>query len=166
MNKNIPNSRPFFQGAQILGSPDFGPRVYTQFQVKRIHFAWATHTVNPLLSLPSLKSARPLISLPPLLSPSSPPLLSLFFTNLWYTIFINHNCNTSCGLVHDSFFHQLNFQICFWSSAAWPTTIVLELWHFAVLVLYGELIPSSLLNYVGPPPSNLFEINTPPPGGA
>ena len=55
MDKNMPNSRPFFQGAQILGSHDFGPRIYTQFQVKRIHFPWATHTVNPLLSPPSLK---------------------------------------------------------------------------------------------------------------
>ena len=42
---------------------------------------------------------------------------------------------------------------------------MLELLRFAVLVLYGGLIPSSLLNYVGLPPSNLFEINTPPPGG-
>ena len=152
MNKNIPNSRPFFQGAQILGSPDFRPRIYTQFQVKRIHFPWATRLSNKPPSLLSPSS-------PPL---PSPPLLLLFFTNLRYTIFMNDNCNTSCGLVHDSYFHQLNFQICFWSSAAWPTTIVLELLHFAVIVLYGELIPSSLLKYVGPPPSNVFEINNPP----
>ena len=164
MNKNIPHSRPFFQEAHILGSPDFGPKIYTQFQVKRIHFPWATHTVNPLLSHPLSQISSPSNKLPFPFKPlfPFPPLLSLFFTNLWYTIFINHNSNTSCGLVHDSYFHQLNFQICFWSSAAWPTTIVLELLHFAVIVLYGELIPSSLLKYVGPPPSNVFEINNPP----
>ena len=161
MNKNIPNSRPFFQGAQILGSPDVGPRIYTQFQVKRIHFPWAIHTVNRLLRPPpppsqiSSPSNKPPFPFKPLLP--SPPLPLLFFTNLWYTIFINHNCNTSCVLVHDSFFHQLDFQICFWSWAAWPTTVVLELLHFAVIVLYGELIPSSLLNYVCPPLSNVFE---------
>ena len=156
MNKNIPNSRPFFQGAQIFGSPDFGPRIYTQFQVKRIHFPWATHTVNPLMIKPPLShisspSNKPPFSFKPLFA--SPPILLLFFTNLWYTISMNHNCNTSCRLVHDSFFHQLEFQICLWSSAAWHTTIVRELLHFADLVLYGELTDTIVFAKLCRPPS-------------
>ena len=44
---------------------------------------------------------------------------------------------------------------------------LLELFYFAVLVLYEELMPSSLLNYISPPSllsplSNVFEINNPP----
>ena len=88
MKKNIPNSRPFFQGTQILGSPDFGPGIYTQFQVKRIHFPWATHTVNPLLSPPPPLSNKlpPLISPPSLLSPSSPSLPSPYYSFIIYDI--------------------------------------------------------------------------------
>ena len=42
-----------------------------------------------------------------------------------------------------------------------------ELFHFAVLIIYEELMPSSLLNYISPPSllsplSNVFEINNPP----
>ena len=146
MKKNISNSRPFFQEAQILGSPDFAPKIYTQFQVKRIYIPWATHTVNPLLS--PLSNKPYLIRGRRLMSPNSPSPYHYSLRNDVLYLFLLQDV-----------------RICFWSSAAWPTTIVLELFHFAVLVLYGGLIPSSLLNYVGPPPSNLFEINTPPGGG-
>ena len=91
MNKNIPNSRLFFQGAQILGSPDLGPRIYTQFQVERIHFPWATHTVNPLLSPPSppppqisSPSNKPPLSFKPLFP--SPSLPSSYYSLLIYDI--------------------------------------------------------------------------------
>ena len=64
MNKNVPNSRPFFRGAKILGLPSFGPKIYTQLH-KRIHIPWATRTVNPLLSPP-----RPAPPPPSLISPT------------------------------------------------------------------------------------------------
>ena len=104
----------------------------------------------PPLSQISSPSNKPPFSFKPLFL--SPPLPLLFFTNLWYTIFINHNCNTSCGMVHDSFFSPAGLSDLFWSSAAWPTTIVLALWHFALwrtdTIVFAKLCR--------PSPSNVF----------
>ena len=68
-------------------------------------------TLNPLLSPPSQISPLPLIgppfqgkkvNKPPIsFKPSSPPLSYLFFTSKWWTVLINHNCKTSCGLTWD-----------------------------------------------------------------
>ena len=58
------------------------------------------------------------------------------------------------------FIHQLEVRICLWSSA----------FPLCILVLYGELIPLSLLNYIcspsqiSPLPSSVFEINKSPWG--
>ena len=74
MNKNVPNSRTLFQGAQILGLPSVGPKIYTQLH-KRIHIPWATRTVNPLLSPPAplpLSNKPYFIRGRRLMSPNSP----------------------------------------------------------------------------------------------
>ena len=78
-----------------------------------------TVTVNPLLS-------APLSNKPPF------PSHLLFFNNKWQTVFINHNCKNYMWTDLGWFIHQLEVQICFWSSGAWPLLhlLVLELFHF------------------------------------
>ena len=64
----------------------------------------------------------------------------------------------------------------FWSSNAWPSPSCTWAFLLCILILYGELIPLSLLNWISPlpsqirpvsikPPSNDFEINKPGVGG-
>ena len=51
------------------------------------------------------------------------------------------------------FIHQLEVLICFRTSAVRPPTSCTWAFPLCILVLYGELIPSSLLNWIPPPPS-------------
>ena len=37
------------------------------------------------------------------------------------------------------FIHQLDVQICFWSSAAWPQVLVLEVFHFVFWFFLNKL---------------------------
>ena len=53
------------------------------------------------------------------------------------------------------FIHQLKVRICLWSSA----------FPLCILVLYGELIPSSLLNYISSPSPVVCLKWISPPGG-
>ena len=74
------------------------------------------------------------------------------------------------------FIYQLEVQIWFWSSAAWPKPSSTWSFPLCILVLYGELIPLSFLNEISPPPllskppvsvkplSNGLKINKPPGG--
>ena len=50
------------------------------------------------------------------------------------------------------FIYQMEVQIWFWSSAAWPPTSCTWAFLLYILVLYEELIPSSFLNWISPPP--------------
>ena len=61
------------------------------------------------------------------------------------TILINPICNTTCGPDPGWFIHQLEVRICFLSSAAWPPTSCTLAFPPCFLVIYGELITSSLL---------------------
>ena len=93
------------------------------------------------ISPPPLFRGRKLLSPPPPLSfkpPLSPPLpvfVDNQFNNKWETVF------TWTDPVW--FIHMLEVQICFWSLAAWPPTSCACALPLCVLVLYGELIPSS-----------------------
>ena len=97
----------------------------------------------PLTSPPPLLRGRKLISPPSLLSLPFPPLKLIFFTNEWYTVLINHDCKTSCGLIRDGLLYELEVRICFWSSAAWLPTSCTWAFPHCIQVFYGELIPSS-----------------------
>ena len=48
--------------------------------------------------------------------------------------------------------HKQEVWICFWSSAAWPPASCTRTFPLWIPVLYGELIPSSFLNWISPPP--------------
>ena len=63
------------------------------------------------------------------------------------------------------FIHQLEVRICFGSSSAWPPTSCTWAFPLCIIILYGELIPSSFLNSTSPPNSNkpLVSIKPPPP---
>ena len=146
MNKNIPHSRPFFQEAHIFWLTWFRAQNLYPISGQKNPFSLGHPYCKSSIKPPSLSNKLPFPFNP--LFPF-PPLLSLFFTNLWYTIFINHNSNTSCGLVHDSFFQQLDFQICFWSSAAWPTTWAFPLCNYSSLrktdtIVFAKLCRSTL----------------------
>ena len=52
------------------------------------------------------------------------------------------------------FNYQLEVRIWFWSSPARPKTSCTWAFPLCILVLYGELMPSSFLNYMSPPLSN------------
>ena len=100
-------------------------------------------------------------------------LLTLLY-NKWYTAGIYQwrlsrvycDCKTSCGLIQDAMVYSAaGVRFCFWSWAAWPPTSCTWPFPLYILVLYGELIPSSLLNWISRPsllrrtPSYVFEIN-------
>ena len=77
------------------------------------------------------------------LSPLPSPNYSLY-TNKKYTVWITDYCKTSFGLIQDGLLYSpTGTGSCFWSSA-----VTSCIWAFSlcILVLYGELIPSSLLN--------------------
>ena len=96
---------------------------------------------------PPPSRGRKLISPPSLLSLPFLPLKLIFFTNEWYTVLINHDCKTSCGLIRDGLLYQLEVRICFWSSATWLPTSCTWAFPHCIQVFYGELIPlSSFLN--------------------
>ena len=74
------------------------------------------------------------------------------------------------------FINQLEVRICFLSSAKWAPTSCTLAFPLCILVLYVELIPSSLLNWISSPsqiisprlywnPLKPFEIKNKPPGG-
>ena len=108
-------------------------------------------TINPLLTPPPLFRGTKLISFPSLLSP--PPLsLLLFFTNKTNGIYdkindvlINHIYKTSRGLFCYGLFTNWKFGFVF--DPQLHNLQPSRTWAFppCILVLYGELIPSSLL---------------------
>ena len=86
---------------------------------------------------PPLFSGRKLINPPSLLSPL---LLSHIYSSL-----INDRLYQSTTTDPGWFIYQLEDRISFWSSAAWPKTSCTWAFPLCNLVLYGELIPLSLL---------------------
>ena len=101
------------------------------------------HTVNSLLSPPSQisppfqgkKVNKPLVSFKPL----------LILNNKWWTVLINHDCKTSCGLIQNGLFSNLKFGFVFDPRLHDLQPLALKLFYFVFLVLFGKLILSSLL---------------------
>ena len=99
--------------------------------------AHKTHTVNPLLSPPSLIShpfqGRKVNKSPSLLSPPPPslPLPSIFIL-----------CK-QLSWTDRLWFIQAGNSYCFWSLAVWPPASCAELFQLYALVLCGELLPFS-----------------------
>ena len=137
------------------------------------------------LSRPSLISSSPphlqgkKINNPPLsFKPLTLPLIILHFTLL-----INHDCKTSCGLIQDGLFTNWQFGSLTDPWLRYLQLLVLVVCPLCVVVLLGELKPWSLLNKIRPPsqiwhwvylalklppplrPSNLIEINKSLGGG-
>ena len=125
MKKNISNSRPFFQEAQILGSPDFAPKIYTQFQVKRNPYSLGhTYRKSSIKPPPPLQSALPYQG-KKVNEPQLPLPLSLF-TKKWCIVFIPLAGRSNLFLILSC----MTYNHCTWafplcsSSSLWRTDAI------------------------------------------